>query len=446
MSRTDHPLSRRDFLGAAAATGYALTEPTSTTASAAGHLASPPPADWGPNTVTSLDDNVYTRLLGVRPHLGAHETISRLGGGRMSHEVLDAMAEANEYFVDMRELNAAAGRRAAELLGAEAAMVTAGGFSGMILGAAACLTGNDMGKVQALPHPTWVRRECLMQTAQKFDYDRAFRAAGATMVYADRKADLEARLGERTAFIAILSASERQGLFAPPLEARRAPPPSPDLVRHEELIAMGKRAGVPVLVDMASDLPPWGQLDRFLKAGADLLVLSGGKAIGGPQSSGLLLGRPDLIDAARLHSTPNDNIGRGMKVGKEEIIGLITALERYVKADHVAEVERWNARAHRMVDRLQGIRGLDATYAMNTAGYWDADLRWDEKEIALNRDSLRQALAQGAPRVELEVIITQDRGTTVWHATARARVLRDGEELLVAQRVREVFEGAHIGG
>ena len=445
MTVTDQALSRRDFLGAAAATGYALSD-ASDRAHAPSTLAPAVVASGGgPNTAVSLDDNVYTRLLGVRPHLGAHETISRLGGGRMSRAVLDAMAEANEYFVDMRELNAAAGRRAAELLGAEAALVTAGGFSGMILGAAACLTGNDMAKVEALPHPTWVRRECLMQTAQKFDYDRAFRAAGATMVYADRKADLEARLGERTALIAILSASERQGLFAPPLEARRAPPPSPDLVRHEELIAMGKRAGVPVLIDMASDLPPWGQLDRFLKAGADLLVLSGGKAIGGPQSSGLLLGRRDLIDAARLHSTPNDNIGRGMKVGKEEIIGLITALEHYVRADHVAEMEHWNARARRMVDALQGIRGLAVTYAINTAGYWDADLRWDEQAIALNRDSLRRALAAGSPRVELEVIVTQDRGTTVWHATARARVLRDGEEVLVAQRVREVFEGAQVG-
>jgi L-seryl-tRNA(Ser) seleniumtransferase len=362
----------------------------------------------------------------------------------MSREVLNAMADANEYFVDMRELNAAAGRRAAELLGAEAALITAGGFSGMILGAAACLTGSDQEKVHALPHPTWERRECLIQTAQKFDYDRAYRCAGATVVYADTKADLEVRLGPRTAFVAILSASERQGVFAPPFEARHAPAPSPQLVVHEELIAMAKRAGVPVLVDMASDLPPWGQLERFKKAGADLLVLSGGKAIGGPQSSGILLGRRDLIDAARLHSTPNDNIGRGMKVGKEEIIGLIVALERYAKTDHAAETERWNARARRIVDRLQGIRGLEATYRLNTAGYGDADLSWDEKQIALNRDSLRRELASGSPRVELEVIISQDRGTSVWRATARTRVLRDGEEVLVAQRLRQVFEAARV--
>jgi L-seryl-tRNA(Ser) seleniumtransferase len=143
---------------------------------------------------------------------------------------------------------------------------------------------------------------------------------------------------------------------------------------------------------------------------------------------------------------PNDNIGRGMKVGKEEIVGLVAALERFVKTDHVADMERWNARARRIAERLQGIRGLRATYALNTAGYGDADLTWDEKDIALSRDTLRKALAEGSPRIELEVIITQDRGSTTWHATARTRVLRDGEELLVAKRLREVFEAARVRG
>jgi L-seryl-tRNA(Ser) seleniumtransferase len=440
VSASDHELNRREFLGAAATASLSLNGlPWAPGSVPVGERSMELP----PNTAHSLEDNVYTRLLGVRPHLGAHEHISRLGGGRMSREVLDAMAEANEYFVDMRELNAAAGRRAAELLGAEAAVVTAGGFSSLILGAAACLTGTDEQKIQALPHPTWERRECLIQTAQQFDYDRAYRCAGATIVYADTRADLEARLGSKTAFVSILSASDRQGVFAPPFEARRAPPPSKDLVPHEELIAMAKRAGVPVLVDIASDLPPWGQIRRFQNVGADLLVLSGGKAIGGPQSSGILFGRKDLIDAARINSTPNDNVGRGMKVGKEEVVGLMVALERFLKTDHVAETERWNARARRIVDRLQGIRGLSVVYALNTAGYGDADLTWDESDIALNRDSLRKALADGKPRVELEVIITQDRGTTRWHATARTRVLRDGEELLVAKRLREVFLAAH---
>ena len=423
MTDQDGGLTRRDFLGAAT---LAVALPSAGAA---------PPVRTAPD----LEHNVYTKLLGVRPHLGAHEHISRLGGGRMAPEVLQAMAEANEFFVDIHELTLAAGKRVAALVGAEAALVTAGGFSGLVLGAAACLTGTDEKKVTALPHPTWDRRECLIQSCQRFDYDRAYRVAGATIVEGATRDEMHAKLGGRTAFIAGLSNVERQGVFAPPLSARRAPPPDERLVKQEELIAMGKKAGVPVLIDMASDLPPWGSLRRFLDAGADLVVMSGGKVIGGPQSSGILAGRKDLIDAARLNATPFDNIGRGMKVGKEEVIGLVAALERFVRQDHQAETERWTARAERIVGRLQDIPGLTCRLDENTAGYFDADLTWDEKQIRLTKDSLRAALIKGTPRVELEVIITKDRDTTTWHATARTRVLRDGEELQVADRLRAVF-------
>ena len=113
-----------------------------------------------------------------------------------------------------------------------------------------------------------------------------------------------------------------------------------------------------------------------------------------------------------------------------------------MKEDHEAEMARWNARTRRLVDALQGIRGLTVSYALNTAGYRDVDLRWDEADIPLDRDRLRQQLAAGAPKVELEVIVTQDQGTRTWHATARTRVLRDGEEVLVGKRLREVFQSA----
>jgi L-seryl-tRNA(Ser) seleniumtransferase len=438
MTTNRSDLTRRQFLGTSAAASAALVS-LGAAEDAAGQSASAAPS---PPKTGSLDDNVYTRLLGVRPHLGAHEHISRLGGGRMPSEVVTAMAEANEYMVDMFELQDAAGKRAAELLGAPAAMVTAGGFSSLILGAAACLTGNDPKKIEALPKPTWPRQECLMQKAHQFSYDRAFRAAGATVVYAEDWGEMASRIGEQTAMIAGITIAERQGVFAPPFNAKRGPPPRPNVIKSEQLVALGKKYRIPVLIDMASDLPPWDNLPRLFKAGADLVVLSGGKCIGGPYSSGLLLGRPDLIAAARANATPNDNIGRGMKVGKEEIIGLIAALERFVKQDHLAEMERWNDRARRIVAGLQGISGLTAEYALNTAGFGDADLTWDESVIPLNRDSLHQELKNGKPRVELEVIVTNDRGTSIWHATARTRVLRDGEEMQVAARLRDVFQSA----
>lgn len=373
-------------------------------------------------------DNIYTRLLGVRPHLGAHEHLTRLGGSRMPPEVMEAMIEANDYFVDMHELTKAAGKRIAEIMGAEAALVTSGAFSAMILGAAACLTGTDPEKIDALPHPTWPRRDCLIQTAHRFEYDRAYRAAGMSIVEAETREEFDDKINDRTAMIAVLTAVEKQREFGPPLPRSLAHPHGPEIMMPEEFIAIGKRTGVPVLIDMASDLPPAANLTRFIDAGADLVVISGGKGIRGPQSTGILAGRRDLIEAARLHAAPNGNLGRGMKVGKEEIIGLVVALNRWIALDHAKVEESWNTKARWLADQLQGIPGLTATYAINTVGYADVHIQWDEEIIPLTPDEAKEKLMDGEPRVAYDGV------------TVRTRCLRDGEEMLVARRLREFFE------
>jgi seryl-tRNA(Sec) selenium transferase len=441
-------LDRREFVSAAAlaSAGLASAAGFGFATACAATQASETSAAGGPNAKQTFDDNIYTRMLGVRPHLPAHDHVSKLGGGQMASDVLTAMIAANEYYVDLEELNDAAGKRAAELLGAEAAMITCGGFSALVLGAAACLSGTDKAKIEALPQPTWPRVECLIQTCQRFGYDRAYRDAGATIVEAKTHSDFVGRLGERTAMISGLAIAERQGVFATPFDVHRAPPPDPDCIKAEDLIAIGHKADVPVLMDMASDLPPWDNARRFLDAGADLVVLSGGKCIGGPQATGILFGKRPLIDAARLNAYPNENLGRGMKVGREEIIGLLVALERFVKMDHAAQAERWNAMAHRIVAELQGVPGLKATYTTDTVGLGDAALQWDERDIPLTGKDLTEQLAAGSPRVRLDGRAGQDNGTTVWHALARTRLLRDGEELLVARRVREVFLAAGRSG
>lgn len=380
------------------------------------------------SVAAELEDNIYTRLLGVKPHIGAHEHISRLSGSRMPPEVIEALVEANRFFVDMNELTAAAGRRIAELIGAEAALVTAGGFSSMILGAAACLTGTDPKKMDALPHPDWPRRECLIQTPHRFDYDRAYRAAGMTIVQADTRDELLSKLGPDTAMIATLSAVKEQREFGPPKPRKRALPPEKTTLMPEELIAIGKKTGVPVLVDMASDLPPASNLTYWLGAGADLVVVSGGKGLRGPQSTGILMGRKDLIEAASLNASPHDNIGRGMKVGKEEIVALVVAVERYVKMDHEQELADWSEKARRLASELQGIRGLSAEVAVNTMGYADVDLSWDETVVPLTQDQLKKRLVEGQVRIIYD-------GTTV-----RVRQLDDAELALVARRLREIFE------
>ncbi len=422
--------TRRGFLTTGAALGGAAGLGCAPTESAA--LA---PGTYGgaSNTIGSLRENIYTRLLAVRPHLGAHEHITTLGGSRMPAEVMQAMVEANEFFVDMHELTAAAGQRVAELMDAEAALVTAGGFSAMLLGAAACLTGADAEKMEALPHPTWPRRQCLIPTAHRFSYDQAYRAAGMDVVYADTREQLTASISDNTAMLAAVSAIERGYPIAPPKPRERTTPADASIVMPEELIDIGKRAGVPVLIDMASDLPPWDNLTRYIRAGADLVVISGGKGILGPQSTGILAGRRDLIEAAAMQATPNDYIGRGMKVGKEEIIGLIVALERAVSIDQDAELERWNARARWLADQLEDVPGVTATYTINTSGYGDVDLQWDEAVIPMTSRELKDALKRGDPSLVYD-------GTTV-----RTRLLRDGEERLVADRLRQVFGDARRG-
>ena len=374
-----------------------------------------------------LRDNVYTRMLGVRPHVGAHEHLSSMGGSRMPAEVMAAMAEANRYFVDMAELHDAAGRRIAEIMGAEAALVSSGAFAAMLVGAAGVLTGSDQDRMRLLPNPTWPKVECLFQTAHRFFYDNVFGFAGMKLVEAGTREEFEAAITDRTALLVGLAYIEHQTRGVPPFPVRHRQEHDPETLMPLEIIEIGRRRGVPVMIDLASNLPPKENLTRYLEAGADLVVVSGGKGIRGPNSTGILAGRADLIHAARMQNAPVNGIGRGLKVGKEEIVGLVAALERYVALDEDAEIAAWNAKARRLADRLQGIDGLEARYELNTHGYCDVELVWDESVIPLSREDVDRLLRAGDPK-----IIYDGPGP-------RTLQLVDGEVELVARRLRELF-------
>ena len=423
-------VTRRKFLGTGAAAGVAGALGTTGCAGSSIGMASDLGYGGHANTAAGLEDNIYTRLLGVRPHIGAHEHITTMGGSRMPPEVMEAMVEANEYFVDMHELIEAAGARVAELMGAEAAIVTSGGSASLLLGAAACLTGSDRDRMRALPDVTWDPSICLIQTAHRFSYDHAYRAAGMTNVYVETREEFLGRIDDTVAMLPAISAVERGFPIAPPRPIGRTTPTPDTVILPEEMIRIGRDAGVPVMIDMASDLPPWDNLRRYIDLGADLVVISGGKGILGPQSTGILAGRRDLIEAARLQNAPNDYIGRGLKVGKEEIIALIVALERAVAIDQEAEVAGWNERARWVSQQLQGIPGVEARLEMNNSGYADVDLSWDESVIGMDVAEFKRRLREGSPRIVYD-------GTTV-----RTRQLRTGEERLVVKRLREVFSGA----
>ncbi len=406
--RARNPMwSRREFVGSSAVASFLAALGFGETARATGLRR------------RGTEESIYTRLLGVRPHLAGHGHTTIYGGSRMPPEVMRAMAEANEEFVDMHELFDAAGRRVAEVTGAEAGLVTSGSFASLTIGAAACLTGTDEERIQALPHPTWPKHECLMQTAHRFSYDRAYRAAGMTIADVETREAFGNAIHENTAMLSGLASWERKH------------DRTPDVMLPEEIVALGKKTGVPVFIDAASELPPAGNLTRYVEMGADLVAISGGKGIRGPQGTGILVGRKDFIEAARLNAFPYSNLGRGMKVGKEAVIGLIVALNRFVQLDHDAYEEEWTRNAKYVCEALQDIPGLTAEYVparLTPNGYDSVRLTWDEKRIPVTLEQARQMLRDGEPRLvfnDADLFITRN--------------LENGEEVLVVRRLREFF-------
>src|SRR5262245_32175531 len=277
-----------------------------------------------------LIPGVYQKL-GVRPIIHGAGTTTRYGGSLMRPETIAAMQEASQAFVNIDELNEAAGTAIARRLGAEAAFVTGGAAAGLVLQAAACMTGDDPAKIARLPDTRGMRHEFVIQRAHRFSYDQCYRAAGAELVeigLGRRTAphELESAIGEHTAGVIYLVSP-----FTSP----------PGLLAFDEVCRIAHARGVPVVVDVASMVPPRENLLRYLRGGADLIIVSGGKGIRGPQSTGILAGRRDLIRAATLNASPNQAIGRAAKTSKEEIVGLVTALELFLAEDEKAEMERY---------------------------------------------------------------------------------------------------------
>ncbi len=414
----DHQPKESNKLSAVQLTRRGLMAALSGLAAACGTAASrlKEPGAWG-------EESIYSRWLDLRPFLSCQGHNTVIGGSRMPAEVMRAMVEANDYFIDMHALNKAAGDYIAGVMEAEAAVVSAGSFSAMLLGAAACLTGTDPEKVDALPHPRWEKVECLTQTQQRFNYDRAYRAAGMKIVDADTKQGLIDKISDKTAMIAVLARVYRQ---------QNNPPGT---LMPEELIEIGKQHGVPVLVDAASELPPSDIMTRYSRAGADLVVISGGKGLRGPQSSGILAGRKDLIEAATLNHSPNKSVGRGMKVGKEEIMGLVAAVRRYAALDHDAVAEGWNKKAQYVADRLNELPSMQAECKDNTQGYNNVYFSWDKTVIPLSGGELSKRLREGGPRILI------NGGGDEPQAGLTTQCMRDGDEIFAVRGITELLQG-----
>lgn len=360
--------------------------------------------------------SVYERF-GVTPIINALGTATRVGGLLMPPEVVAAMAEAATEYVDLAELHERAGEVIARHTGAEAGYVTSGAAGGLLLAAAACMTGDDPARIRRLPNTDGMKNEIVIHRAHRIAYDQAFRAAGARLVevgtsYTTAPWELEGAIGERTAAIAYI-VSPHVGRGALPFE---------------QVVTIARARGVPTIVDAASMLPPVANLRRWTALGADLVIFSGGKGIRGPQSTGILCGRADLVRAAALNGNPNHGIGRAAKVSKEEVVGLLTALELFVGMDEAAELARRRRMAAQIAASLTGRRGV-------TAELVEDPERWPvpvvlvtlDRQAGLTVDEVIQRLRRGAPPIAVRSYYDQ--------LLVNPHGLKDGEAEIVAARL-----------
>ena len=272
--------------------------------------------------------------LGIRSFINAGGTFTALTGSLMRPEVVAAIQVASRKFVKLEDLHVAVGNRIAELLHCPAALVTSGCASALALATAACVAGKDTRRIRQLPDTTGMKNEVIVQRSHRVNYDHAIRNAGVKMVEVSTREQLEKAISEKTAMMFFLNSADPRGR-----------------IHHEEFVAIAQAHKIPTLIDAAADVPPVENLWKYTKLGFDLVGFSGGKGLRGPQSAGLLLGRKDLIEAARLNNSPNgDTLCRTNKVNKEEIIGMLVALETYLKLDHAAEWKEWEERCRRIAD------------------------------------------------------------------------------------------------
>jgi L-seryl-tRNA(Ser) seleniumtransferase len=313
------------------------------------------------------------------------------------------------------------------MLGAEAALVTAGASAGLILQAAACIAGADPAKIRRLPDSHGMRNEIVIQRAHRFAYDQAYRVAGGVLVEIGlarrtQPDELEAALTERTAAVAHLVAP-----FTSP----------PGTLAVEQVIAIAHARGVPVIVDAASMLPPRENLTKHLRLGADLVSLSGGKGIRGPQSTGILAGRRDLVRAATLNSSPNQAVGRAAKTSKEEIVGLLVALELFLAEDEAAEMKRYRDLCTAIVEAVVDLPGLRAVVEQDPVNRVlpHAVIYFTPEWTGPSGSAVRFQLTLGDPPIYVKQ--GADQGGYFDEIAIDPFNLQPGDEVIIASRLRE---------
>jgi L-seryl-tRNA(Ser) seleniumtransferase len=356
--------------------------------------------------------------LGLRKFINAAGTYTFMSGSLMHDEVVDAIMACSKEFVLIDDVQDKVGEKIAAICHAEAATVTAGCWSALVLGTAGVLTGMDMKKVAQLPNVEGMKSEVLVQKTHNQGYVHALTNTGVTIVEIETAEELDKAVNDKTAMMWFLNYATNDGKIS-----------------DKEWVALGKKHKIPTMIDMAADVPPVANLWKFNEMGFDLVCISGGKDLRGPQSAGILMGKKDLIAAARLSAPPRGgNIGRGMKVNKEEILGMYVALEKFVSIDHEKEFKMWESQISVIESAAKKVKGVTTSVTVPPVANHTPTLNfsWDKNIIKMTRDEFQDKLRKGDPSIEVIGGKEDSINITAW-------MLKPGQEKIVASRIQEVL-------
>lgn len=386
-------------------------------------------------------ENVYTRL-GVKTVINCRGTWTYLSGSLQFPEVRAAQTEASHHFVNMVELQNAAGRKLAELTGAESGMITSGAAGSMAASAAACMAGTDPAKIWQLPNTTGMKHEVIMAGGRSA-FDSAIRLTGANLVLVESPEEIANAVNDKTAMIYTTDLGDKLA----------------------KQLAIAKAHNIPMLLDDAAGIPPADNLKLYAQMKIDLYTFSGGKGLQGPQCSGVLLGRKDLVEAAMRNSAPWEGaVCRAMKVGKEEVIGALTAVETWLKIDAKKLYDEWNARVDRIAKLVETVPGVATSVYIPDDGnrYPTLKVSWDEAAWGYTITDCVQQLRAGDPVIEVlgadnpslvpavregiqKAKPTRKERQRVNHIELVSMTIQPGEEMIVGQRLRELLGAARKG-
>jgi len=364
----------------------------------------------------------YFKELGIRTFINAAGTYTSMTGSLMPKEVINAINYGSLEYVNLDELQDKVGERIAELLECEYATVSSGCFGAMSIAMAGVMSGKDPKKIKQLPDTTGLRNEVILQESHTIGYAQALTNVGAKLVKVKTAEELENAINEKTAMLWFLNANTDRGD-----------------IKWEEFVSLGKKHNIPTFIDCAADVPPVDNLFKFTRIGFDMVAFSGGKGLRGPQSAGLLLGKKEYIEAARLHTPPRgETIGRGMKVNKEEVLGMLAALELYLSKDHQAEWKMWEDQIDLISESAKSITGVETNIHVPTHANHVPSLkiRWDQSKVNISPDNVRKILREGSPSIET-VGNKNEIGITTWMRVP-------GQEKIVAKKIKKILKSHKI--